>query len=250
MAPSCYMRPERGRATGQVCFLLCERNSASVLAEGTQNNGAANAETDYGSQSGQHQVARAEVKDVGEDRRQRENQAGNIQPEWSADGSAPMVAQAQLQQNRGQPNGGQNYDRQGTRKGRVPRVDNHKRQGEKEQAGGNQSPATRFVLRTRIGSGIGQGVVPSYTRHGQGFQTLITAGVPQGATAGDARGGPEAARTAMGGQFEWTMPGRTTGTNSGFRRPSAECHLPPRISPVRDVRTSKPEKKREPPAAR
>ncbi len=171
------MRPERGGAARHLCFLSCARRSAAVPAESAQDNSAANAETNHGSERSDHQMARAEVKDVGEDSRQRENQAGNIQPKWSADGGAPIVAQAQLQQNRGQSNGGQNDDRQRACECRVPGVDNHKRQGEKEQAGGNQSPATRFV-RSRIDRRVGQGVVPSYTRHDEGFQMMIARGVP------------------------------------------------------------------------
>ena len=152
---------------------LIRRNSSSVLAEGTQDNGATDTEANYGSQRCDHQLARGQVKEVGENRGQREHQADRIEPEWGADSSAQIFAQAQLQEQGRQPNGGENDERQRARKRRVPGIDNHEHHSEKEQAGGNQSPAASFVLRSRVGRRVGQGVVPSYTRRPHGFQMVI-----------------------------------------------------------------------------
>jgi hypothetical protein len=176
-----------------------------VFAEGPQDNGAADAEADHRSESGDQQVARAQAKDVGEDSRQRENQSCDIEPQGGADGTIQILPQAQLQQERSQSDGRQHYNGQRAGKCRAPGVYNHEHQGEKQQAGGNKAPAARFDLRSRVGSGVGQGVVPSYTGHEEGFQMVIDPGVPWDITAAALRAALGRPRCAMGvGQVKLT----------------------------------------------
>jgi len=131
-----------------------------------QNSRAADGKTENGSQRGNQQEVGAEVKDVGEDGGDGENESQHVKPEGSAYRSAQIFirvsvffsAQAQLQQESRQPNGSDDDQCERTEEGRPASVDHYEGEGGEQQTRGNDTPAAWLGHWDRVGSGIGQEV--------------------------------------------------------------------------------------------
>lgn len=137
-----------------------------------QDGGSADGEADDGSERGdQHEIG-AEVREVGDHGGDGEDDSQNVQPERSADLGAcqgvRVIAQPELQQESGEPDGG--YDDQGQRtiKSGAAGVDDHQSEREQEESGGDDGPAARLRLWLggRVGCSVRQGV-PSQVIQGR-----------------------------------------------------------------------------------
>jgi hypothetical protein len=85
------------------------RRLAPLLAEGAEDTHAAERETDDSSECGNQHDVRAEMKEVGHHRRDRECEAQHIQPQGRMNFPVEVFAQAELQKERGQTDG-RNYE--------------------------------------------------------------------------------------------------------------------------------------------
>jgi len=108
------------------------------------------------------------MEDVGEDRRDREDQSEGIEPERGADVvlylGAQVLAEAKLQQESGESDRGHHHQGERAGEGGAAGIDDDQSEREQEQSGGNDRPAARLPLWLglgrggRVGSGVGQGV--------------------------------------------------------------------------------------------
>jgi hypothetical protein len=104
-------------------------DSELLLAEGPEDDGAADGEADHGSQRGdQHEVG-AEVDDVGEHRGDRKDESQYIEPERGAD-VAHVFAQTKLQQESGESDSRHDHQREWAGESGTAGVDHH--QSERE----------------------------------------------------------------------------------------------------------------------
>jgi hypothetical protein len=131
-----------------------------------QDSGPADRKADNGSQRGyQHEIG-AEVKDVGQNGGDGEDDSQYVEPQWGVDlgGSlrAQVLAKTQLQQESCESDGRHDDQGQRTVERGAASVDHHQSEREQEQSGGDDSPAARLRLWRgrggRVGSGVGQGV--------------------------------------------------------------------------------------------
>src|ERR1700726_1486253 len=80
-------------------------DSPLLLAKGVQDGDAADREANHGSQRGDQQDGGAEVKDISEDGGDGKDEAEYIEPERGADRIALVLAETELQQERGKSDG-------------------------------------------------------------------------------------------------------------------------------------------------
>ena len=143
-------------------------DSDSLLTEGTQHGGSADAEADYCSQRGEQQEVRAKMEKVGEDGGQGEDKSKHIEPERGADGQ--IFAETEFEQESGQSNGSDDDKSERAEKRGTAGVDYHQSECDQQQTCGNNAPAAGLGRAGRIGSGVGQGVPSLIQGRGRSFQ--------------------------------------------------------------------------------
>lgn len=130
------------------------------FAEGVEDGGGADGEADYGAQGGDEHGVGGPVEDVGGEGGEGEGYAYHVEPEGGADGGAwdAVSAEAELEEEGGEADGGYDDQGEGTVEGAVAGVDDDQGEGEEEQGRGEDGPAAWWGRRGRLGSGVWQGV--------------------------------------------------------------------------------------------
>ena len=113
-----------------------------MLAEGMKNHGAANGEDADGSEGEDLGDFGLELQQIGEERRERTEDAERIQPYGCADrADLVAIAQAKLHQDSGESDGGDHHDRERTVEGAARGEDDDEGEGSAEQARSDDGPA-------------------------------------------------------------------------------------------------------------
>ena len=135
------------------------------------------AKADYGAKGGDEHGVGVPVEDVGGDGGEGEGYAYDVEPEGSADGGSwdAVSAEAELEEEGGQADGGYYDQGEGAVEGAVAGVDDDQGQGEEEQGRGEDGPAAWWGRRGRLGSGVWQGVPLPMVIQGEGgvFKRLV-----------------------------------------------------------------------------
>lgn len=109
-----------------------------------EDDDAAEGEADDGSEGGEEEFVGAEMKLVGEDGGEGEQDCEDVEAERGADRGSEIASQAELEQKGGEPDGGDDDD--GERAGECGSagVENDDGESEEKKSGSDEAPAAGF----------------------------------------------------------------------------------------------------------